>query len=314
MFGRRLVTGRCVPVRDPSVVRRRARLTACLTFRAPTRRPPCGWRCGWVNGLVMAEEDRRLGGDHLSVMTATQRADMPLGPRAADRPVASGTQPLDEWRPSAAGRLSTSRLNALLSGDDGEEMSSQETGSTDAPTGPPRNVPLTLNTVGSMVTTVDGLPQPPGPTAPLLAAARRAPGPGLSVQHNSLDSGRRPLSSDDGEPLLLPPPPPRPPPHTPLQLQPGAPRPALPEAPFEWVTRGVPPLPPKKTSLCAPRFEWVRAATPPPAPPAPPTPPAPPAPCPAVRRSSHPRAAAGAWAARVQLDAAPQPGRRTAAR
>lgn len=136
-------------------------------------------------------------------------------------------------------------------------MSSQETGSTDAPTGPPRNVPLTLNTVGSMVTTADGLPQPPGPTAPLLAAARRAPGPGLSVQHHSLDSGRRPLSSDDGEPLLLPPPPPRPPPHTPLQLQPGAPRPALPEVPFEWVTRGVPPLPPKKTSLCAPRFEWV---------------------------------------------------------
>ena len=135
-------------------------------------------------------------------------------------------------------------------------MSCRETGSTEAPAGPPRNVPLMLNTVGTMViTTADGLPQPAVPAATLFAAARRAPGPSLSVQHHSLDSGRRPLSSDDGEPLLPPPPLPRPPSHTPLQLQPGAP---LPEVPFEWVTRGVPPLPPKKTTLCAPRFEWVR--------------------------------------------------------
>ena len=209
------------------------------------------------DGLVMAGEDRRLGGDHSSARAATQRADVALAPLAADRPLASGSQPLDEWRPSAVGQLSTSRLNALLSGDDGEELNSKETGSTHAPSGPPRNAPLMPHAVGSMVPTGDGLPPPPGRTAPLLAAARPAPGPGLSLQHHSLDNGKRPLSSDDGEPL--PPSPPRPPSHTPLPLQPGAPRPVLPDVPFEWVTRGVPPLPPKNRGLCAPRFEWVRA-------------------------------------------------------
>ena len=197
------------------------------------------------DGLVMAGEDRRLGSDHLSARAATQRADVALAPLAADRPLASGSQPLDEWRPSAVGQLSTSRLNALLSGDDGEELNSKETGSTHAPSGPPRNAPLMPHAVGSMVPTGDGLPPPPGRTAPLLAAARPAPGPGLSLQHHSLDNGKRPLSSDDGEPL---------------PLQPGAPRPVLPDVPFEWVTRGVPPLPPKNRGLCAPRFEWVRVS------------------------------------------------------
>ena len=287
----------------------------------PTSSQVCAFAVGMLrlgDGLMLAEEERPLGGGHLPAAAATQRADVPLGPQAADRPIARGSQPLDEWRPSAAGQLSTSRLNALLSGDDGEEMSCRETGSTDAPTGPPRNVPLTLHTVGSRL-------QSGMSAAPLLAAARHAPGPGLSVQHHSLDSGKRPLSSDDGEPLPLPPPPPRLPSPPQQLLRTSAPRPVLPDVPFEWVTRGVPPLPPKKTTLCAPRFEWVRAATPPSGARA----------AHAVRaaRAAHaaraacvacavprrstvtaPSCCAGAWSARVQLDAPPQPGRRTALR
>ena len=243
------------------------------------------------SGDWRAEKDPLIGGGYLLAAAATQQADLPLGSRAADRPIASSWQPCDI--PLAAASAA-GRLNARLSGDDGEEMSHRETGSTDSPP-VTHEANVRLNPGGTMAT-----PGDVAPVAPLLYAVCRAPVPSLRVQHLSLDSGRQPLSSDDGEPLQL-----QTPPHQPSPPQPGParPTPAEPEVPFEWVTRGVPPLPPKKTMLCAPRFEWVRAATPP----MPPEPPVPSAPCPAVGHSPCPRATVGTWTARVQLDAAPQP-------
>jgi len=100
------------------------------------------------------------------------------------------------------------------------------------------------------------LPQP-ALVAPF-TGTRRAPVPILHVQHLSLDSGRPLLSTDDGEPLQPPPRPLSPPLPPPLSNEAGPPADVPPaDVPFEWVTRGLPPLPPKNTTLCSPRFEWV---------------------------------------------------------
>lgn len=177
---------------------------------------------------------------------------LPMLP-TADRPIAA-----DATGETAAVPYSD-RLMPALSADDGEELESvraqpvQQVLSGD---------PLTPSLQQPIVPVNNDMPVTTKRPA-VAAAPRRIPVREVDVQVHSWDGAARPLSTDDGEPLPVQRPqtqPAKPPPRPEPAPAPARSDPALPRAlvQFEYVTRGMPPPPPKDVSLRAPRFVWTK--------------------------------------------------------